>query len=306
MTSPTAIDDRPRAEQLVADGRTVQQHADEADWRRWRAERLALGQAPHGIAAAVATVWLGEAPIEIDGLDGLWRTDGTVVLAHGAGPGTAEGTGVVAGVDSEPTRSEVSLAIGESLELGDKLVRVVAREARLAARVFDPRSEARTALAGIEAFDWQPEWQIEADFEPEADRLRVDQADGGSAEFPIAGRLRFAHGGQEYALLGFRTETGLYVSFGDSSNGAQTKQFRFLDVPLSEPHDSAQRVTLDFNRAYLPPCSFAPAYLCPLPPSGNRLDFAVLAGERRQLQASHADPLAKTTAATGSARGTDR
>jgi hypothetical protein len=39
-------------------------------------------------------------------------------------------------------------------------------------------------------------------------------------------------------------------------------------------------VVLDFNRAYNPPCAFTTFATCPLPPKENRLDLAILAGEK--------------------------
>jgi uncharacterized protein (DUF1684 family) len=41
---------------------------------------------------------------------------------------------------------------------------------------------------------------------------------------------------------------------------------------------------LDLNRAYLPPCAFADHYICPFPPPGNILAFAVPVGEKRVLK----------------------
>ncbi len=42
-------------------------------------------------------------------------------------------------------------------------------------------------------------------------------------------------------------------------------------------------VTLDFNRAFVPPCGFSAQYNCPLPPASNRFAFPVARGreERR-------------------------
>ena len=42
------------------------------------------------------------------------------------------------------------------------------------------------------------------------------------------------------------------------------------------------RVTLDFNRAAEnPPCAYNPWTTCPLPPSANRLQVRIEAGEKR-------------------------
>ncbi|WP_449280858.1 DUF1684 domain-containing protein [Leucobacter sp.] len=237
-------------------------------WEAWRRGRLAAALAPHGIAAAVSTVWLDDEPRRIEGLTGLWSASVGRVHPH-----------EVEGVDS-------ALAAGDSAALGDRLVRVVSREDALAVRVFDPAASARAALEDIDAFDWDPRWHIGGAFDPAPRSLRVQQADGGSTDFPVAGRIRFSADGREYSVLGFRVGQGLHVTFSDATNGAETSSFRFLDVELPQGHGQAQPVRLDFNRSYLPPCSFAAAYLCPLPPPENRIDLAVRAGERRQRWSS--------------------
>jgi uncharacterized protein (DUF1684 family) len=43
-------------------------------------------------------------------------------------------------------------------------------------------------------------------------------------------------------------------------------------------------ITLDFNRAVLPPCAFSYSFNCPLPPKQNRFPFPVEAGEKLPLK----------------------
>ncbi|RMD65180.1 DUF1684 domain-containing protein, partial [Candidatus Parcubacteria bacterium] len=50
---------------------------------------------------------------------------------------------------------------------------------------------------------------------------------------------------------------------------------RFL---VAEKH--GDRVVLDFNRAYNPPCSFTPWATCPVPRPENRLPVEIRAGEK--------------------------
>jgi uncharacterized protein (DUF1684 family) len=49
-------------------------------------------------------------------------------------------------------------------------------------------------------------------------------------------------------------------------------------VPLA---DEEGWTTIDFNRAYNPPCVFSAFTVCALPPPENRLQLAVTAGEKR-------------------------
>ena len=70
----------------------------------------------------------------------------------------------------------------------------------------------------------------------------------------------------------------LFVVFGDSTNGKETYgggRFLYADWPGPDGV-----VTLDFNRAYNPPCVFTPWATCPLPPPQNKLAMAIEAGEK--------------------------
>ena len=69
----------------------------------------------------------------------------------------------------------------------------------------------------------------------------------------------------------------LFVMFADGTTGRETYGAgRFLDVP--RPVDG--RVTVDFNRAYNPPCAFNTLATCPLPPPQNKLELRIPAGEK--------------------------
>ena len=62
----------------------------------------------------------------------------------------------------------------------------------------------------------------------------------------------------------------------DATSGRQTyAASRFL---IGDDVADGQ-ITLDFNRAFSPPCAFSDFAICPLPPRSNILPFAVMAGE---------------------------
>ncbi len=66
--------------------------------------------------------------------------------------------------------------------------------------------------------------------------------------------------------------------FGDSTNGKETYgggRFLYADWPAR-----AASTTLDFNRAYNPPCVFTPWATCPLPPPQNKLAMAIRPARR--------------------------
>jgi len=213
----------------------------------------------HGTAALTTQAWLGEEPVEVDGLPYRWRA--------------SHGRAVSVGSDEV-----ISLAPGEQHLAGDLLLRAVERAGVVALRVFDPRAPRRAALVGIDAFAPDPAWIVDATFVPaQESSIRIERFDGVSVDDALAGSVRFRLAEHDVALVAFPGgEGGSWITFGDQTNGTTTKQFRFLTLPAP---GADGRVEIDFNRAHLPPCAFSEHYLCPLPPPDNRLRFPVEAGE---------------------------
>jgi uncharacterized protein (DUF1684 family) len=93
----------------------------------------------------------------------------------------------------------------------------------------------------------------------------------------------FELGGAEHTLEPTGEPGGrLFVVFGDSTNRKETYgggRFLYADWPT----DGDDRVVLDFNRAYNPPCVFTPWATCPLPPPQNKLELAIAAGEKTYM-----------------------
>lgn len=72
-----------------------------------------------------------------------------------------------------------------------------------------------------------------------------------------------------------------YIIFHDLSCGKGSYPAgRFL---VSEAREQ-NKVVLDFNKAYNPPCAFTDFATCPLPPAQNYLKVAIEAGERYQAR----------------------
>ena len=75
----------------------------------------------------------------------------------------------------------------------------------------------------------------------------------------------------------------LLIPFRDDTNGSETwAEGRYLTI--EDPWDGEDRgvrdVTVDFNAAYHPLCVYDSTVRSALPPSENRIDVAVSAGER--------------------------
>ena len=72
---------------------------------------------------------------------------------------------------------------------------------------------------------------------------------------------------------------GLFFVMRDGTAGDTTyRPSRFLYVEKKpKPNET---FTLDFNRAYNPPCAFSEFTTCPLPPEQNILKVRIEAGEK--------------------------
>ena len=122
---------------------------------------------------------------------------------------------------------------------------------------------------------------IEASYEknPEGHSVAFEHIrdNGGSRDKAVPGTITATIAGAEYALSAFDDDGRLLLVFGDPTNGDETYgagRFLFVDEP------DGDRVTLDFNRAFVPPCGFSDQFNCPMPPVQNRLHVALHAGEK--------------------------
>lgn len=235
-----------------------------ADWQRWHRQREAAAAEPHGTAALTTTTWLDESPRAVDGLPGLWAAFGDTIV-------------------SSQLAENVSVEVGAEVAFGELVLRAIRREGVAALRVFDPAAPRRVALRGIGAFGPDPAWVLQGTFQPAdaGSEIQIAHVDGLVSADALAGTVRFTVAGHDAALAAFPAAGGgLQITFADTTNGSGTRQFRFLTLPAP---DADGNVTVDFNRAYLPPCAFSDHYLCPIPPSQNRLPLAVSAGETHPL-----------------------
>jgi uncharacterized protein (DUF1684 family) len=155
-----------------------------------------------------------------------------------------------------------------------------------ALRVWDAQSEGIQNFGGIDAYDYDPAWVITAAWSPNPEGTTMGfehlKDDGDTREEVIPGSIRFRYEGADYDIAAFKSGRALQLVFADATNGDTTYSVgRFLY--LAPNADGT--ITLDFNRAVLPPCAFSYAFNCPLPPKQNRFPFPVLAGEKNVLAA---------------------
>lgn len=157
---------------------------------------------------------------------------------------------------------------------------------------FDWRGHEPPAdFEGPKWFPAAPEWRVVARLDREApgtgDRVTLTTSTGLQREMPIAGQLIFEVDGREQRLTAYLShghdgEHSLFVPFRDATSGNETYGAgRYVEAAYADTDDDEyDAVELDFNYAYNPTCVYSPAYDCPIPPPGNRLDVPVRAGER--------------------------
>ena len=161
---------------------------------------------------------------------------------------------------------------------------IVNEEGVYALRVWDAHSEDIANFGGIDAFPYDPSWVITGTYTPiEGGReVAVSQVQslGASKSKVIPGEITFQVGDETVSPLAFVEGRALMIVFSDATSGDSTYSVgRFL---LCAPNPDGT-ITLDFNRAYLPPCAFNYNFNCPIPPDENRFSFAVTAGEKNVL-----------------------
>lgn len=153
-------------------------------------------------------------------------------------------------------------------------------------RRWDAHSPALQAFTGIDVYPYDPGWVLTGRYTPlDADHtvpFEHLRDNGRARDLAVPGRIDVAIDGHAYALHAFDDGGTLLLVFADPTNGAETYGAgRFLFVARdSDAFARAGDVTLDFNRAFVPPCGFSDQYNCPLPPPSNRLATPVRAGEK--------------------------
>ncbi len=279
---------------------TAEPDADAAATRDWQVRRNASLRDVDGWLALVGLFRLRDGESQIGSSPGsdiqLAPTApafvGTLtVTAQGVHFQTFPGTDVV--VDGKPIthldlRSDESTDGPTRLQHGSLSWWLIERVGCRWLRLSDTENPALENPEPIEYFPIHSDWRVPARLHrtPDAPELAVPTVLGLPSLQTAAGVLQFERSGQKFSLQALEGSNGsLFVIFADATSGTTTYgagRFLWVDAP-----DSAGHTILDFNRAYNPPCAFTAFATCPLPPPGNRLDLAVMAGEKRWTGTVH-------------------
>lgn len=250
------------------------------DYEAFRRQRLAMLTAPGGSLSMIAMPAITTYPRTFEGLPGTWSC-----------PEATDAVSVTASSDDDLQvdghRLDGTAVLGPEslLRFSETVTARVAREVdgTWFLQVADSHSPHLTAFAGLETYDIDPGWVINATYRSRAETNRAT----------LAGRLgsdeqhhRSSPGDVELTLGGQKHHLAVYssfmpnwatINFTDETSGAQTPSAGRI---LALPRVPDGPVVLDFNQAMLLPHESSPVYPCPLPPTGNHLSVAITAGER--------------------------
>lgn len=270
----------------------------QADYQTWQQTRLSNLRKPDSWLSLVGLVWLDTGSHSVGS-----AADNHYQLAEGpARLGTLEldggqvwfepAAGVDVRLDGIALNRRTALysdanGVASRLEFGAVHFVLIERGGRLGLRVKSSNAPVLTGFTGIDSYEFDPQWVINARWQPfEAPQtLEIATIIGTVEPSPSPGKVVFEHQDHTYSLQPTGTTDSLFFVFGDRTNGRETYGMaRFLYAKVSA---DGQHVVLDFNRAYNPPCAFTPYATCPLPTPENRLDLAVTAGERKYATDLH-------------------
>lgn len=284
----------PHADENAA-GHASGHAAEIAEWREGRLDRL---KAPFGYLNLVGLYWLDGQTVTFGGDPGSDLRFPGVSVRLGTFEPAEDG---VAMTVADGAEIEVDgLAVGRIFmpdDLSEDAVaathgslawNVVNRQGRIGIRLWDTASPRAAALPPIPFYDVDAEWRVTARLK-HYEKPRVVQVGtvveglGWNPESP--GVVEFELGGQSYSLEAYASGEQLFFVFADRTSGRETYpagRFLYADLPGDDG-----KLTLDFNKAYNPPCAFNDFSTCPVASPRNRLPVAVTAGEKfvRELYA---------------------
>jgi uncharacterized protein len=248
--------------------------SDIAAWRKAREEQL---RSDGNWLTVTGFFWLDDGP------NTFGRGPGNkVVLPDGparAGVFTVRNRKVTVTADGK-TRA-IKPNSDDAFKAGRLTLLVLERGGRFAIRLKDPQSQARREFRGIDYYPPKAAYRVTAKFIPRPRKVPVLNVLGQTEQYDSPGYAEFRLSGQTLKLYAILEEPGakeLFYIFRDQTSGKETYgagRFLYSDLPRDG------KVTLDFNKAYNPPCAFTAYATCPLPPPGNRLPVRIEAGEKK-------------------------
>lgn len=157
---------------------------------------------------------------------------------------------------------------------------IIKRGNKYAIRLRDLESEALKNFTTITRYPTNEKWRVVATLDvPQSPKtVLITDIIGNATPTPFAGTLYFEVNEQKFQLDATLEGDKLFIVFADETNGHETYgggRFLYADKPVS-----GNKVILDFNKVYNPPCCFTNYATCPIPTIQNNLKTKITAGEK--------------------------
>jgi uncharacterized protein (DUF1684 family) len=265
-----------------------------AEIENWRSNHEAELRAEDGWLTLAGLFWLKEGVNTVgrgDGYD-IELTDnfkqdkfGEIEFHDGKAVLTVA-PGVDAAVDGKPATNIELLSDdpgpATKVTTGSQTFYLIKREEnKFGIRLKDSDSPERRDFNGEHWFPVETSYRVNASFEPfdSPQEIEVPNVLGGTFKMKSPGIVRFKLHGKDLALQPvIEDEKTLFFIFKDATSKGETYgagRFLYTENPVDG------QLILDFNKAENPPCAFTIFATCPLPPSQNRLDIDIKAGEKK-------------------------
>ena len=152
-------------------------------------------------------------------------------------------------------------------------------------RLADNENEVRKAFKGRVWFDVAEAYKVQATYTPHkaGNTITITNVLGEVSDENSPGKVSFILNGKAYSLdaVADAGDKELFFILKDQTAGKETYgPARFMTAAAPADLSKPAKLTLDFNKAYNPPCAFSAYTTCPLPPEQNKLAVRVEAGEK--------------------------
>ncbi len=259
-----------------------------AKWENWKVDRMSELKSKEGFVNLAGLYWLEEGvhsfgsdssnsiifPADFPAKSGVFHVEnGIVSMAD-----VAEGILIDSTYQEENVVFDIGQEVMKEMTYGDYIWYIIDRVGNVGIRLKDLNHPMLSEEIDIHFYEYNPELVVEAVFKPylPKKKLTIDNVLGHRFEMEIEGQLQFQFKGKNYTLEPL-DDVDFFVIFSDETSAIETYgSGRYLHVPLPGPNG---KTTIDFNRAYNPPCAFTDFATCLIPPQENRLDFRVDGGE---------------------------
>jgi uncharacterized protein len=150
---------------------------------------------------------------------------------------------------------------------------------RFAIRVWDNKREERFSLPPLKWFPINKQFRFNARYTRYPEPKISGQSDsfGETVDDHLDGYVSFTYEGKKYKLDVTETRHHtLFIKFKDLTSSKETyppSRYYYTEAVVDD------KVVVDFNYSYSPPCAFSPYATCLFAPAQNQLPFRVEAGE---------------------------